>query len=105
MAKEFPDLNKDGKITQADILKGRGVYQEGGSIDDQMMMAMGETEMMPDEEMEDQLESNRAMDPSVADQQNPGKDTKQQMGGLLWGKVRQRFKEAGADGFKMNGVG
>jgi hypothetical protein len=21
----FPDLNKDGKITQADILKGRGV--------------------------------------------------------------------------------
>jgi len=53
MAKEFPDLNKDGKITQADILKGRGVYQEGGSIDDQMMMAMGETEMMPDEEMED----------------------------------------------------
>ena len=53
MAKEFPDLNKDGKITQADILKGRGVYQEGGSIDDQMMMAMGEPEMMPDEEMED----------------------------------------------------
>ena len=53
MAKEFPDLNKDGKITQADILKGRGVFQEGGSIDDQMMMAMGEPEMMPDEEMED----------------------------------------------------
>jgi len=23
--KTFPDLNKDGKITQADILKGRGV--------------------------------------------------------------------------------
>jgi hypothetical protein len=53
MAKEFPDLNKDGKITQADILKGRGVFQEGGSLDDQMMMAMGEPEMMPDEEMED----------------------------------------------------
>jgi|TARA_B100000282_G_scaffold78215_1_gene54151 hypothetical protein len=23
--KSFPDLNKDGKITRADILKGRGV--------------------------------------------------------------------------------
>ena len=24
----FPDLNKDGKVTQADILKGRGVGEE-----------------------------------------------------------------------------
>ena len=31
MAKSFPDLNKDGEITQADILKGRGVYKKGGS--------------------------------------------------------------------------
>ena len=30
MAK-FPDLNKDGKVTQADILKGRGVFKKGGS--------------------------------------------------------------------------
>ena len=31
--KSFPDLNKDGKITKADILKGRGIegFQEGGS--------------------------------------------------------------------------
>ena len=28
--KTFPDLNKDGKVTKADILKGRGVFQEGG---------------------------------------------------------------------------
>lgn len=28
--KKFPDLNKDGKITMADILKGRGVYKKGG---------------------------------------------------------------------------
>jgi hypothetical protein len=26
----FPDLNKDGKVTQADVLKGRGVYKKGG---------------------------------------------------------------------------
>jgi len=33
MAK-FPDLNKDGKVTQADILKGRGVIEnkKGGWI-------------------------------------------------------------------------
>lgn len=26
----FPDLNKDGKITRADILKGRGVIKKNG---------------------------------------------------------------------------
>ena len=30
--KKFPDLNKDGKITKADILKGRGVFKKGGKI-------------------------------------------------------------------------
>jgi len=28
--KAFPDLNKDGKITRADVLKGRGVFKKGG---------------------------------------------------------------------------
>lgn len=29
---DFPDLNKDGKVTRADILKGRGVegFKKGG---------------------------------------------------------------------------
>jgi hypothetical protein len=31
MAKSFPDLTGDGKTTQADILKGRGVFKKGGS--------------------------------------------------------------------------
>jgi hypothetical protein len=30
--KSFPDLNKDGKITKADILKGRGVIKNGGKV-------------------------------------------------------------------------
>ena len=30
--KSFPDLNKDGKITKADILKGRGVIKNGRSL-------------------------------------------------------------------------
>jgi len=44
MGGKFPDLNKDGKVTKADILKGRGVttakmggkmkaYKLGGKID------------------------------------------------------------------------
>ena len=28
--KSFPDLNKDGKVTKADILKGRGVIAKSG---------------------------------------------------------------------------
>jgi hypothetical protein len=33
MAKSFPDLNEDGKVTQADILKGRGVaMKKGGKV-------------------------------------------------------------------------
>jgi hypothetical protein len=34
MAKEFPDLTGDGKVTKADILKGRGVpgAKKGGFI-------------------------------------------------------------------------
>ena len=53
---EFPDLNKDGEVTYADVLKGRGVFQEGGSIDDQMVMVMTppmESEMESDDDMED----------------------------------------------------
>ena len=34
MAKEFPDLNNDGKVTRADVLKGRGVFKKGGWIKD-----------------------------------------------------------------------
>lgn len=29
---KFPDLNKDGEITQADILKGRGVGMKKGGV-------------------------------------------------------------------------
>jgi len=56
MAKKFPDLNKDGKITQADILKGRGVFQEGGNVDSQMAILMKpqqEQAMASDEDMEE----------------------------------------------------
>lgn len=52
---KFPDLTGDDKVTQADILKGRGVFQEGGDVNTQMEMMLGkeETPMLPDEEMEE----------------------------------------------------
>ena len=56
MAKKFPDLNKDGKTTYADVLIGRGVRlekEEGGSVDDQMMMVMNIKPMESDDAMED----------------------------------------------------
>ena len=30
--KKFPDLTGDGKVTRADILKGRGVFKRGGGV-------------------------------------------------------------------------
>lgn len=31
-AAKFPDLTGDGKVTQADVLKGRGVFKKGGTL-------------------------------------------------------------------------
>jgi hypothetical protein len=31
--KKFPDLTGDGKVTKADILKGRNVFAMGGPVD------------------------------------------------------------------------
>ena len=62
----FPDLTGDGEVTQADVLKGRGVFQEGGMPEEQDMpvdtypnippeeMAAAEASQLPDNEMEDQ---------------------------------------------------
>jgi hypothetical protein len=32
--KAFPDLTGDGKVTRADVLKGRGVFKKGGKAKD-----------------------------------------------------------------------
>jgi len=32
VAKSFPDLNKDGEVTRADVLKGRGVEMKKGGV-------------------------------------------------------------------------
>ena len=55
---KFPDLTGDGKVTQADILKGRKVFQEGGTL---MMPAEGMPvdtyDNIPPEEMDEALAS------------------------------------------------
>ena len=32
MVKKLTDLTGDGKVTQADVLKGRGVFKKGGKV-------------------------------------------------------------------------
>jgi len=41
----FPDLTGDGKVTQADILKGRGVFQPGGETEKTPLQKIAETTM------------------------------------------------------------
>lgn len=59
---DFPDLTGDGKVTQADILKGRGVYAEGDEV-----MMMEESEMMAPggDEIEASLMEVQGMQPEM----------------------------------------
>ena len=59
---EFPDLTGDGKVTRADVLKGRGVFQEGGEVPVDTYpnippeeMAAAKASQLPDEQMEDEF--------------------------------------------------
>lgn len=50
--KSFPDLNKDGKVTKADILKGRGVIaKKGAKIKKTGMHKMPDGSMMKNSAM------------------------------------------------------
>ena len=39
--KSFPDLTGDGKVTRADVLKGRGVFAEGGVVNHAQLTGFG----------------------------------------------------------------
>jgi hypothetical protein len=41
--KKFPDLTGDGKVTRADILKGRGVFKRGGDVSKRTSPKKGES--------------------------------------------------------------
>ena len=40
--KKFPDLTGDGKVTRADVLKGRGVFAKGGRANTRRMNRLEE---------------------------------------------------------------
>ena len=65
-ASKFPDLSGDGKVTQKDILMGRGVIekQEGGGIGS--MMAAEDMAMMP-EQMPAPMAAEAPLDPLAQD--------------------------------------
>ena len=48
---KFPDLTGDGKVTQADILKGRGVFQEGGAVEGEIDKGLEELQGVAPEAM------------------------------------------------------
>ena len=61
---KLPDLTGDGKITQADVLKGRGVFQEGGEVDELLLetnayiaakKALASSDTPPDRKVQAQL--------------------------------------------------
>jgi len=54
----FPDLTGDGKVTKADILKGRGVFAEGDEVSMMMMELEGDEDGMQEEAMKE-LEAAR----------------------------------------------
>ena len=43
-AKKFPDLTGDGKVTRADVLKGRGVFAAGGKVKNKILKEMFKTQ-------------------------------------------------------------
>lgn len=79
---KFPDLTGDGEVTQADVLKGRGVFNEGGSMlmppegmpvdtysnipEDEMDEALAS--QLPDDEMEEDY-IKYVMDESLNDEE------------------------------------
>jgi hypothetical protein len=47
--KAFPDLTGDGKVTRADVLKGRGVFKKGGEAKKGILIIIGNKDKKPKE--------------------------------------------------------
>jgi hypothetical protein len=47
--KAFPDLTGDGKVTRADVLKGRGVFKKGGKAKKGILIIIGNKDKKPKE--------------------------------------------------------
>ena len=84
--KAFPDLTGDGKVTRADVLKGRGVFKKGGKAKDMTKKHEG---------MESKAEEAReyAMEAKGYKETKSGKMVKAAKGGQA--KVSKVMKEFG----------
>lgn len=62
---KLPDLTGDGKVTQADVLKGRGVFKRGGAVKKYQAggMASSPRPKMRPEDMEEGRAPRRSMHP------------------------------------------
>ena len=61
-AKKFPDLTGDGKVTRADVLKGRGVFASGGKVKDKGAF---ETESKRQKQKRKKIVKNQQIDPPL----------------------------------------
>jgi hypothetical protein len=115
MAKKFPDLTGDGEVTQADVLKGRGVFNEGGEVDnyielfEQMQMSLEQAESEKEENMIRQRfeQSTEGFDQNIIMQAYKKMDAmREQMfegGSLMVPPEREAYGKGGAilDFFEM----
>ena len=115
MAKKFPDLTGDGEVTQADVLKGRGVFNEGGEVDnyielfEQMQMSLEQAESEEEENMIRQRfeQSTEGFDQNIIMQAYKKMDAmREQMfegGSLMVPPEREAYGKGGAilDFFEM----
>jgi len=61
MKKNFPDLTGDGKVTQADILKGRGVFKSKADVINMYASGIGDAmaDLAKDMPSKEERKSNR----------------------------------------------
>ena len=61
----FPDLTGDGQVTQADILKGRGVYAEGGDVSRETIEMEAQKAGMPVNEVDQAFSELDSIQPEI----------------------------------------
>ena len=82
----FPDLTGDGKVTRADVLKGRGVFKKGG-------MPMDESKAHENKESKSMESRETRLEKKGYKETKSGKMVKMAKGGSTQGKVKKVMHE------------
>ena len=97
----FPDLNKDGEVTYADVLKGRGVFQEGGRIgykdgtDELYSKILKEKVSQSDYQRKISMGSSLAESEKQRDKIEDMKNEYESLFGIEYSQVRKEKQEGG----------